>query len=125
MIKYSITESGVITEFADLSEAQAYKESKSIAEEIVSVEFTPASDRVIPPVTPRQIRQALILSGVSLSSIDAALGSLAEPTRSLALAEWDYSVSFHRDRPLVASVAEMLGWTSQQLDDLWLFAGTL
>jgi hypothetical protein len=80
----------------------------------------------IPPdVTPRQIRQALILSGVSMASITTALESLSEPTRSLALAEWEYSNMFDRTRPLVASVGQMLGWTSAQLDALWIYAGTL
>lgn len=78
-----------------------------------------------PDVTPRQIRQALILSGVSMSQIDDALGSLPEPMKSLAMAEWEYSNSFQRNRPLVSSVGQMLGWTSQQVDDLWKFAGSL
>ena len=79
----------------------------------------------LPDVTPRQIRQALILSGVTMQSIDDALSSLPEPTQSLAKAEWEYSVAFQRNRPLVASVAVMLGWSSQQVDDLWKFAHSL
>lgn len=81
--------------------------------------------RNIPSVTPRQIRQALVLSGVSLDLIESALNSLPEPTRSLAKAEWEYSNEFERSRPLVANVGLMLGWTSDQLDNLWLFAGSL
>jgi len=79
----------------------------------------------IPDVTPRQIRQALILSGVSLASIEAALATLPEPTKSLAETEWEYSIAFQRYRPLVQQVGLMLGWTPEQLDQLWLFAGTL
>lgn len=79
----------------------------------------------IPDVTPRQIRQALILKGVSMDSIDAALSSMPEPVQSLARAEWEYSIAFQRNRPLVAQVGQMLGWSSNQLDDLWHFAGTL
>jgi hypothetical protein len=79
----------------------------------------------IQDITPRQIRQALILSGISLTDIDTALNSLPEPTRSLAKTEWGYSISFQRNRPLVSQVGVMLGWTSQQLDDLWKFAATL
>lgn len=85
---------------------------------------------VVPPepiadVTPRQMRQALILSGVSLAAIDAALNSLSEPTKSLAMVEWEYSIAFQRNRPLVAQVGIMLGWTNQQLDALWIFASGL
>lgn len=80
---------------------------------------------ILPDVTPRQIRQALILSGVSMQSIENALMSLPEPTRSLALTEWEYSIAFKRNRDLVKNVGVMLGWTPSQLDDLWIFAGRL
>ena len=80
---------------------------------------------VIPDVSPRQIRTALILSGVSLTDIDTALNSLSEPMKSIAKIEWEYSVSFQRDRDLVNSVGQMLGWTSDQLDALWHLAGSL
>jgi hypothetical protein len=76
-------------------------------------------------VTPRQIRQALILSGITLSQIDDAINSLPEPTQSLARVEWEYSIAFQRNRPLVAQVAQMLQWTSEQVDALWELAGTL
>lgn len=81
--------------------------------------------RKIDDVTPRQIRQALILSGVDMAMIEAALNSLPEPTKSLAKTEWEYSIAFKRNRPLVKQVGLMLGWTPQQLDDLWLFAAKL
>lgn len=80
---------------------------------------------IIPDVTPRQIRQALILSGVSLQQIDDAINSLSEPTKSLARVEWEYSNVFQRNRPLVAQVAAMLRWTDTQLDDLWRLAASL
>lgn len=80
---------------------------------------------IIPDVTPRQMRQALILSGVSLEMIEEALDSLSEPTRSLARVEWEYSIAFQRNRPLVAQVGIMLGWNNTQLDNLWHFAATL
>jgi len=79
----------------------------------------------IPDATPRQIRQALILSGVSIDMITAALDSLPEPTRSLAKVEWEYSIAFKRNRPLVIQVGLMLGWTHNQLDDLWKLALSL
>ena len=79
----------------------------------------------LPDITPRQCRQALILSGITMASINDALHGLPEPTSSLALAEWEYSIAFKRRRPLVQSVAQMLGWTEDQLDDLWRFASTL
>lgn len=79
----------------------------------------------LPDVTPRQIRQALILSGVSLSTIDSAIDAMPEPTRSLARTEWEYSNAFERNRPLVKQVGIAMGWTDEQLDNLWILAGTL
>lgn len=81
--------------------------------------------RNIPSVTPRQIRQALILSGISIAQIESALDSLPEPIKSLAKTEWEYSNAFERNRPLVEQMGAMLGWSSEQLDNLWLFAGSL
>jgi hypothetical protein len=83
------------------------------------------SSPVIPDVTPRQIRQALILSNVALSYIDNALDSLPEPTRSLAKTEWEYSLAFERNRPLVNNVAALMGWSQTDLDNLWILAKSL
>jgi len=76
-------------------------------------------------VTPRQIRQALILSGVSTDMIETALNTLPEPTRSMAKTEWEYSIAFQRRRPIVAAIGTMLGWTPAQIDDLWALAAKL
>lgn len=79
----------------------------------------------IQSVTPRQIRLALLQMGISMSTIDSALNSLSEPTRSQAIVEWDHASYFERTWPLVGSVAAILGWTDSQLDDLWILAATL
>jgi len=84
-----------------------------------------AESPTIPDVTPRQIRQALVVSGISLTDIDTALNSLPEPVKSMAKIEWEYSVAFQRNRQLVSQVGQMLGWTSQQLDGLWQLAASL
>ena len=81
--------------------------------------------REFAPLSPRQIRLALVLGGVSLSDIDANLDLLPEPTKSLAKISWEYSIEFFRDDPLVDSVAGLLGWTSEQTDQLWEFGATL
>jgi hypothetical protein len=76
-------------------------------------------------VSPRQIRQALVLSGITMSSINAALDTLPEPQKDLAHIAWEFSQIFIRSEPLVNAVGQMLGWTSEQLDDLWKLAATL
>ena len=79
----------------------------------------------IPDITARQIRQAMILNGISVAQVEAAIDSLPEPIRSLASAEWEYSNVYVRSRPLVSQVGQILGLSSQQLDDLWRFAANL
>lgn len=79
----------------------------------------------LPSVTPRQLRQALIMSGINLGQVQTALYSLPHPIGALATAEWEYSISFNRRRPLVVQVGAMFGWNEDQLDDLWRLAGSL
>jgi len=79
----------------------------------------------IPSVTPRQIRQALILSGISIETIEATLASLPDPTKSLATIEWEYSTLFIRNNNFVKQLGPMLGFTNDQLDQLWVLAGKL
>lgn len=81
--------------------------------------------REFTPLSPRQIRLALILMGISLSDIDTNLDLLPEPTKSLAKVSWEYSLEFYRDDPLVDAVSGLLGWTSEQADYLWEYGVTL
>lgn len=86
--------------------------------------YTPKPE-AIPDVTPRQMRQALVLSGVSMAGIDAAIAALPEPTKSMAQIEWEYSTMFLRTNPLVNMLGAQLGWSSAQLDGLWRLAKSL
>lgn len=124
MIVYKVTHNSEIVEFAAEQAAIDYASLHNLSAP-TSEEKTVVTEVEIPDVTPRQMRQALILSGVSIETIETALDSLPEPTKSLAKTEWEYSLAFQRSRPLVAQVGALLGWTSEQLDDLWLFAATL
>jgi len=79
----------------------------------------------IMPVSARQIRTALVLSGSSIATIEAALNSLPEPDKSVALIAWEYSNEYYRDNPLIESLAPAMGFSSEELDNLWSFAKTL
>jgi len=80
----------------------------------------------IPDVTPRQFRQALVLTGlITVAQVEAAIASQSEPLRSLALIEWEYSTMFKRNNPIVNQMAPALGLTAEQIDQVWLLAGTL
>ena len=76
-------------------------------------------------VTPRQIRQALVMNGVSLSAIDSALASLPDPMKTLAQIEWEYSTEVLRHNPLVNQVGVLLNWNSDQIDALFIQAAGL
>ncbi len=99
--------------------------SEEVWQKKLAVYALPSPSDTLKDVTPRQIRQALVLYGISLTDIDNALNGLPEPTKSLAKIEWEYSISFQRNRDLVNQVGALLGWTSQQLDDLWKYAAGL
>lgn len=100
---------------------------------IPSIDWTYDGEEFIAPqiiieisdVTPRQMRQALILMGISLSSIENALNTLSEPMQSLARIEWEYSISFQRKRPIVLAIGQILGMNSDQLDAIWALAKSL
>lgn len=77
------------------------------------------------PVTARQIRRALLKFDLTEETIVGALNTLPEPTKSEALIEWEYSNEFFRNNDLVAMVGQMLGWNTEQLDNLWILADSL
>lgn len=76
-------------------------------------------------VTPRQFRQALILSGISMQTIEYLINSQPEPLRSLGMVEWEYSTAFLRSNQMVNQLAPAIGFTPAMLDQLWILAETL
>lgn len=79
----------------------------------------------IPPVTPRQFRQAMILSGIDISFIEVTMEMLPEPHKSLAKVEWEYSTLFERRRPIVIMMGQLMGWSETDIDNIWELAGSL
>lgn len=83
---------------------------------------------VLPPETPqsvtmRQARLALLDSGL-LSTVEAALDSLPEPQRTRSLIEWNHGTTVERSSALVVQMANALGLTDNQIDDLFIQANT-
>lgn len=74
-------------------------------------------------LTARQFRLGLIGAGRSLADVDAAIAAIANPVdRQKAEVEWRFSTEFQRLHPLVVFLSEDLGFTPQELDDLWTSA---
>lgn len=76
--------------------------------------------------TPRQLRIALIKSGISLASVENELNNIEDPVeKEIAIAEWEYSLDIQRDHPLLIMMAEKLNITEQQINDVFTLAVTL
>jgi hypothetical protein len=94
---------------------------------IVEIEdnATPPPPPVPQVVTRRQARQALLLKGM-LDKIEPAINALPNATqRGMALIEWQDSLNFERNRPLVIQIGQVLGLDAKGLDDLFVYAATL
>jgi len=76
-------------------------------------------------VTPRQIRIALTLSGISLESIETLISTLPEPDKTISKITWEYSTEIQRHNPLIINLSPLLGLTKQDLDNLFLLASTV
>lgn len=76
-------------------------------------------------VTRRQARQALLLAGY-LDDIPNLISNIEDDTqRRLAQIEWEDATEFERYNPTVLLIAQGLGLTDTQLDELFAHAATL
>jgi len=75
------------------------------------------------PISPRQLRLALVRSGTSLAAVYSAIDALpAGPARDEAEIEWEYATSFTRLAPALLVIAGALGLSAEAVDDLWATA---
>lgn len=126
MIKFKIVLSDKTIEFATEEEALAYKQANNLVEQIESFNEEIIQSIFVPEsVTPRQMRVALIVSGISLETIEAVIESLPEPDKSITRVTWEYSTAFERDNPILNAMAPALGLNQEQLDQLFILANTL
>ncbi len=76
-------------------------------------------------VTMRQGRLALLGAGL-LDDVDAALAAIPDETmRRAAQIEWEYAQTIDRHSAWVDGLADALGLTGDQLDNLFVAAGQL
>lgn len=77
-------------------------------------------------VTNAQAREALIRSGITIASVDAAIQAIPDATeREIAHTQWEYRQTIRRGSELVVSLGHDLGLNAEQIDDLFRFAATL
>lgn len=75
-------------------------------------------------VTMRQARLALLKVGL-LNNVDLAISNLPSPYNEEAKIEWEFASEVSRNNPLIAAMANELGMTETQLDELFSLAATL
>jgi hypothetical protein len=74
-------------------------------------------DPVPNTITARQARLWLVQHGIALSSIDAAIASLADPvTREIVRVEWEYGTDVRRASQWLAALGPALGLDNATLD---------
>lgn len=71
-------------------------------------------------VTPRQARLALLGAGL-LNIVNAAVAT----ADAQAQIDWDYALEIRRDNALIASIAEQLNLTEQDVDNLFRTAAAI
>lgn len=71
------------------------------------------------PITPRQLRLALVRNGTSLATVTSALAASGNEE---ALIEWEYATRFERMAPALLAIAGALGLTPEAVDTLWATA---
>lgn len=125
MIKYRLVMSNAVAEFVTEEAAQIYKDTHSLPYQIDQFEEDAPNTTVIPDVTPRQFRQALFLSGIAISTIQAAIDAQEEPNKTLANIGLEYATAFERNNDIVNALGPAIGLDSEALDNLWLLAASL
>lgn len=84
----------------------------------------PVVEAVPVSVSMRQARLALHKQGL-LPSVELAITSLSEPTKSNVEIEWEYATTIERDWPAFTMLASAVGLTDEQVDQLFIDASKL
>lgn len=77
-------------------------------------------------ISARQIRLWLVDNNISLSSVENAInGIVNEKLREKTLVEWEYAPYVERNHPLLDTLGEVLGLSSEQIDTAFAQASQL
>lgn len=74
----------------------------------------------LPPLTPRQFRDALIDHDIMPDDVTAAINQIADvKDRAKALNAWEYPTQFVRTEPLIEQIGAIFSLTPEDIDDMW------
>lgn len=79
----------------------------------------------IAPISPRQLRLALLSQGITEQYVDTAIASMSSPDKEMAMIAWKYSTYYNREIPVVTAIGAMLNLDEDQMDQLWIYGATL
>ena len=114
------TPSGQVFAYATLAEREQFG-----TPDLVAITQQQADALLVqPPVVPQTVTRFQALAALHISGNLAAVQAImaAPETPVLAKLAWDNALSFERSSPTLASLAAMLGMTSQDLDALFTAA---
>lgn len=78
------------------------------------------------PLSDRQLRLGLVMSGVSLDTIETAISSIPDPIqRAVAQIWWDRSLKIEWAHPMRVQLQALVGLTDEQARAMWLMAKDL
>lgn len=75
-------------------------------------------------VTMRQARLAMLNSGI-LADVEAMIATMPGDDGAAARIDWEFARDVRRDWPLVAALGAQLGMSNEQIDDLFIYAGSI
>ena len=84
----------------------------------------PPTPAVVPTISKRQARRALLAAGL-LDDVEDALDLLPEPQRGAVRIDYEDATEWRRDWPALVAMQAALGWTDAQVDDLFAAAAAL
>ncbi len=94
-------------------------------EEAIQIRAANTPAPLIPQkVTMRQARLALLQAG-KLQAVNAAITAMQGVAGEAARIEWDYSNEVLRNQPLTIALAQAIGMTGAEMDQLFIVAATL
>jgi len=106
---------GIDADWEDIKEGMLYQNGQIVE--------APPEPIKMWPISKRQLKLTLVRNGISLSSIDQVIAAMPESlAREEAQIEWLETQEFERNHPTLLLVANSLGLTKEQVDDLWVQA---
>ena len=89
----------------------------------VDVMSTAEKRAAMPPLTPRQFRDALIDSDIMPDDVTAAINQIADPkARAKALNAWEYPTEFLRKDQLLEQIGAAFNLSPDAIDAMWTAA---